>query len=72
METTAINENMIPKSENRKNRWTKTITAGVLVVWLALVLELGASGSIRRAARDHSGSDHNRSDCAPNLVSRCV
>ena len=48
METAAINENMIHKSENRTDRWAKTITAGVLVVWLALVLELGANGSFVR------------------------
>jgi hypothetical protein len=48
METAAINENMIPKSESRTDRWAKAITAGVLVVWLALVFELGANGSFVR------------------------
>lgn len=48
MNAAAISENMIPKSENRTDRRTKIITAGVLAVWLALVLELGAAGSFVR------------------------
>ncbi len=48
MDTTATSENMIPRSEDSKERRTKLITAGVLAVWLALVFELGAAGSFVR------------------------
>jgi hypothetical protein len=48
MDTTAISENMIPRSEDAIERRTKFITAGVLAVWLALVFELGEAGAFVR------------------------
>jgi hypothetical protein len=48
MGTAAITDNMTPSSESMTEIWAKTITAGALVVWLALVFALGADGSFVR------------------------
>ncbi len=44
MDTTVINENMIPISEDMTVRSTRMITVGALAIWLALVFVLGANG----------------------------
>ncbi len=48
MRTAAITENVTSQNEDITEGWAKTITAGALVVWLALVLELGANGAFVR------------------------